>query len=150
MDARGQASGRHGGLHPGGLRLKDVPPAPVDTSPLKPKDKPEDAPETAAPDAPLVCARCGHPITRERHRTAVNGRHAHTRVNPHGYVFHFGCFAQAEGCRVLGPPTAEDSWFPGFVWEYAHCAACRTHLGWAFHGEGDFFGLLMERLAGPS
>jgi hypothetical protein len=135
-----------GGLPPGPRLFKDAPPAPVDT----PTAKPEGAPETKAPDAPLVCARCGHPITRERHRTAVNGRHEHTRVNPYGYVFHFGCFAQAEGCRVLGPPTAEDSWFPGFVWEYAHCAACRTHLGWVFHGAEDFFGLLMERLSSPS
>jgi hypothetical protein len=127
--------------------FKEAPPPPDVGSPAV---KPEGAPETRAPDAPLRCAHCGHPITRERHRTTVNGRHAHTRVNPYGFVFHFGCFALAEGCRVQGPPTAEDSWFPGFVWEFAHCGACRAHLGWAFHGEGSFFGLLLERLSSTS
>jgi hypothetical protein len=51
---------------------------------------------------------------------------------------------------VFGPPTAEASWFPGFVWEVALCAACKTHLGWAFHGESDFLGLVLDRLAAPS
>jgi hypothetical protein len=113
----------------------------------QPSGQPSDALEVKEPDTPLRCARCGLVITHERHRTTVNGRHAHTRVNPHGFVFHFGCFAEAEGCLVRGPPTAEDSWFPGFVWEFAHCAACHTHLGWAFHGDGSFFGLLLDRLA---
>jgi hypothetical protein len=35
-------------------------------------------------------------------------------------------------------------------WEFAFCAACHTHLGWAFHGEGLFFGLLLDRLSTPS
>lgn len=108
-----------------------------------------DALEQAPPDAPLCCARCGHVITHERHRTTINGRHTHTRVNPYGFVFHFGCFAQAEGCLVEGPPTAEDSWFAGHIWEFAHCAVCKAHLGWVFHGEGRFFGLLLDRLASP-
>jgi hypothetical protein len=106
-----------------------------------------DSPEEKAPDAPLCCVRCGHVITRESHRTTVNGRHTHTCFNPYGFVFHFGCFAQAEGCLVVGPPTAEESWFAGYAWEYAHCAACHAHLGWAFHGEGSFFGLVLERLS---
>ena len=112
--------------------------------------QPADAPETQAPDTPLRCARCGHVITHERHRVAVNSRHIHTRINPHGFVFHFGCFAEAEGCLVRGPPTAEDSWFPGYVWEYAYCSACHAHLGWAFHGDGSFFGLVLDRLSAAS
>ncbi|MDY7229197.1 cereblon family protein [Hyalangium rubrum] len=129
---------------PGALLLKEG------SSPeKKPSGQPVDAPEKAPPDGPLCCVHCGHSITLERHRTTVNGRHAHTRVNPYGFVFHFGCFAQAEGCLVEGPPTAEDSWFAGYVWEFAHCAVCRTHLGWAFQGEGSFFGLLLDRLAAP-
>jgi|GEM_PF-3121470 hypothetical protein len=67
-----------------------------------------------------------------------------------GFVFHFGCFAQAEGCAVDGPPTAEATWFPAFAWQVAHFAACHTHLGWAFCGEGDFFGRLLDRLTLPS
>jgi hypothetical protein len=126
--------------------LKGTPPG----EPPAPEVKETSAPQTREPEAPLCCARCGHPVTRERHRIAVNGRHEHTRVNPYGFVFHFGCFALAEGCAVAGPPTAEDSWFPGYTWRIAHCAACLAHLGWAFQGDGAFFGLLLDRLTLPS
>jgi hypothetical protein len=119
-------------------------------APQAPEAKAERSPETREPEAPLCCARCGHPVTRERHRIAVNGRHEHTRVNPFGFVFHFGCFAQADGCAVDGPPTTEETWFPGYAWRIAHCAACHSHLGWAFQGEGAFFGLLLDRLTAPS
>jgi hypothetical protein len=115
----------------------------------KPVGQPTDVLEALPPETPLYCARCGHLITRERHRTTVNGRHSHTRVNSYGVVFHFGCFAEAEGCVVTGPPTSEDSWFAGYAWEYAHCAACHAHLGWAFHGDGSFFGLILDRLSTP-
>jgi hypothetical protein len=132
---------------PEARRLKGTPPAPTGTPPAP--EAREDT-ESRAPESPLCCARCGHVITHEKHRTTVNGRHIHTRVNPSGFVYHFGCFARAEGCLVLGPPTPEASWFPGFVWELALCAACKTHLGWAFHGESDFLGLVLDRLAAPS
>lgn len=122
----------------------------VSGSPGTPEVKAEDATRTKEPDAPLCCARCGHPVTREGHRTTVGGRHEHTRVNPLGIVFHFGCFSRAEGCDTVGPPTAEESWFPGYRWEIAGCGACHTHLGWAFRGEGGFFGLILDRLTRPS
>ncbi len=129
-----------------GLQLKES----QGPAPGTPEAEADKALETREPETPLCCARCGHPITRERHRIAVAGRHEHTRVNPFGFVFHFGCFAQAEGCAVEGPPIAEESWFPGLRWQVAHCASCHTHLGWAFRGEGDFFGLLLDMLTLPS
>jgi hypothetical protein len=132
---------------PGARRLKDSPAAPTE---MKPASQAEVETESRTPETPLCCAHCGHVITHEHHRTTVNGRHSHTRVNPSGYVFHFGCFARAEGCFVFGPPTKEASWFPGFAWRVALCAACKTHLGWAFHGESDFFGLVLDRLTAPS
>ncbi len=116
----------------------------------KPQSQSVDAPERAAPDSPLCCVQCGHPITHDRHRTTVEGRHVHTRMNPFGFVFHFGCFSQAEGCSIEGPPTAADTWFAGHAWQFAHCAACQTHLGWAFSGEGHFFALVLDRLCAPS
>lgn len=132
---------------PGARRLKGKPAAPTEAPPAH---QAEEKTGARAPETPLCCARCGHVITHERERTTVNGRHTHTRVNPSGFVFHFGCFARAEGCLVLGPPTAEASWFPGFVWQLALCAACKTHLGWAFHGESGFLGLVLDRLTAPS
>lgn len=132
-----------------GLRLKESG-KPGSAAPGTPEAGADTLLETKDPEAPLCCARCGHPVTRERHRIPVSGRHTHTRVNPSGFVFHFGCFAQAEGCVLEGPPIAEETWFPGFRWQIALCASCRVHLGWAFRGEGDFFGLLLDRLTPPS
>ncbi|OJH38694.1 cereblon family protein [Cystobacter ferrugineus] len=132
---------------PEARRLKATPAPPTEATPAS---RAEDETSAGAPETPLCCAHCGHVIARERDRTTVNGRHAHTRVNPSGFVFHFGCFSRAEGCLVVGPPTAEASWFPGFVWEYALCAACKKHLGWAFHGESDFLALVLDRLTAPS
>ncbi|MBZ4422101.1 cereblon family protein [Myxococcus sp. RHSTA-1-4] len=129
-----------------GYRLKET----ASGAPQTPEAQADEALETHEPETPLCCSRCGHPVTRVRHRIAVNGRHSHTRANPYGFVYHFGCFAQADGCTVDGPPTEEETWFPGFRWQVAHCAACRTHLGWAFRGEGSFFGLLLDRLTLPS
>ncbi|MCP3142819.1 cereblon family protein [Pyxidicoccus xibeiensis] len=142
-----QAASHGAEWHPGGeYRLKGS----ASGAPQTPEAEAEQSLETREPETPLCCARCGHPVTRERHRIAVSGRHAHTRVNPFGIVFHFGCFALAEGCTADGPPTAEETWFPGFLWQVAHCSACHTHLGWCFRGDGAFFGLLLDRLTLPS
>lgn len=128
-------------------RLLDRGPA----SAQAPEAQAEEEAREQTPQGPLCCVRCGHPITHERHRTTVLGRHTHTRINPAGYLFHFGCFSQAQGCLVVGPPTSEASWFAGYLWQFACCATCHTHLGWAFLGpETSFFGLVLERLASPS
>lgn len=116
-----------------------------------PAPPPELAPEVAQEDraAPAIrCAACGHPITTASQRISVAGAHQHTRLNPHGYVFLFGCFRAAPGCAVAGVPTEEDTWFPGHRWSHALCGACGAHLGWRFDGAGaeSFFGLVLERL----
>ena len=78
----------------------------------------------------------------------VQGSHEHRFMNPAGLVFHFGCFAEAIGCLIVGPDSLEYAWFPGFAWRYALCASCGEHLGWQFrNGETDrFFGLILNRL----
>lgn len=73
----------------------------------------------------------------------------HCRLNPSAFAFVFGCFREAPGCLVIGEPTSEATWFPGSLWQYAMCAGCGVHLGWAFVGEASFFGLLLERLVEP-
>ena len=94
----------------------------------------------------LCCVACGHEITEEAARIEVGGGHGHTRLNPAGVLFHFGCFARAPGAGVTGIPVSEHSWFPGCAWQFADCAGCRAHLGWYFTGEASFFGLIAERL----
>ncbi|MCI0571215.1 MAG: cereblon family protein [Myxococcaceae bacterium] len=123
--------------------LKETPPP---THGARPEEQPGAEQEAVGPERALHCAHCGHPITHEKHRTTVGGRHVHTRVNPHGFVYDFGCFSAAAGCITSGPPTQEDTWFPGHAWEFAGCAQCHTHLGWFFRGESAFFGLVLDRL----
>ncbi len=97
----------------------------------------------------IVCAVCGHPISSERERIEMKGRHEHRCMNPDGVVFHIGCFHRAPGCVTHGVPTMEFTWFPGFAWNYALCAGCSTLLGWQYHGADAtaFFGLILNRLA---
>jgi hypothetical protein len=95
----------------------------------------------------LRCRVCGAVITGEGHRVEIAGGHVHRRVNPAGFEFELGCFDAAAGAAVVGPPTAEFSWFAGYAWSYSVCRACGAHLGWYFEGgEGAFHGLILNRL----
>jgi hypothetical protein len=95
----------------------------------------------------LLCAKCGRRITSEAARTEVGGHHLHTRVNPHGVQFTFGCYRQVEGCVLLSAPSSEWSWFPGYHWQIENCEGCARHLGWFFSAaDHAFHGLVADRL----
>ena len=98
----------------------------------------------------LLCRICRLVITDESQRLAVAGEHIHTRSNPHGVTFCFGCFGEAPGCDGIGAATAEHSWFAGCRWRIAVCRGCGEHLGWLFTGEHRFFGLILGRLVADS
>lgn len=94
----------------------------------------------------LVCARCGRVVTTLAARVDRAGGHEHTFANPHGLVFHIGCFGAAPGCVTSGAPSTEHTWFPGHAWQVAVCRTCDEHLGWLFSGDGRFHGLILDRL----
>jgi len=96
----------------------------------------------------ILCRHCGHLITRASARITVNGSHAHSFANPHGVVFHIGCFSTAEGCGYAGPLSNEFTWFTGYNWRIAVCGACLVHLGWLFvsDSESRFNGLILDQL----
>lgn len=100
---------------------------------------------------PLVCAACGQRITDEVHRVERGGSHAHTFVNPGGFVHHVACFGVATGCSYRGAPETAFTWFPGFSWQIAECGACGAHLGWLFRATGESFHAFIESAlrAGP-
>jgi hypothetical protein len=96
----------------------------------------------------LVCAACRRAITDAAARIEVDGLHEHSQVNPHGFVWTFGCFAQAPGCAAVGAPSTEFTWFPGHAWQIAQCLRCGTHLGWLWSSPGRrFHGLIVGRIA---
>ena len=100
-------------------------------------------------DRPLKCRACGNEVTSRDQTIEVDGSHVHTRLNPANVVFRFGCYRLAPGCRTSGSPSREHVWFTGCLWQYAHCTRCAMHLGWAFSGAQEFFGLVLERLTEP-
>ncbi len=99
----------------------------------------------------IYCAVCSTVIGRRSDRMEVNGSHDHHFTNPYGLLFHVGCFSQALGCEIVGPPQRADTWFMGFQWRIANCADCRRHLGWYFDrivppGGEFFYGLILDRI----
>lgn len=96
---------------------------------------------------PLRCAACAHAITEHAYRTEIGGAHAHTFVNPSGFVYAIGCFAAAPGCADEGAPETAFSWFPGWRWQIAICARCGTQLGWRYQlAARSFHGLILSAL----
>ncbi|KAH8962406.1 hypothetical protein BDL97_05G100700 [Sphagnum fallax] len=53
-------------------------------------------------------------------------------VNTHGYVHETLTLARARGLILAGQPQTANSWFPGYAWILAECAACAEHMGWRF------------------
>jgi hypothetical protein len=99
----------------------------------------------------ILCAACGHAVTTPGARFVHGGRRQHTQVNPHGYLFTLGTWREAPGARVVGPPSSQWSWFPGYTWQIAECAGCGGHLGWRFRsGDDAFWGLVLDRLVEPA
>jgi hypothetical protein len=100
-------------------------------------------------DGRLCCAACRRPITREKERVQIRGRHQHVLSNPHGLTFRIGCFATASGCVYVGEATEKWTWFPGYRWQIAVCGGCGVHLGWRYQARDatGFHGFILRRLA---
>jgi hypothetical protein len=116
-----------------------------------PLDAPKESrdPGTAAERA-VRCNRCNHALTSTRERIEVEGKHAHSFVNPSGILFHVVCYRAVDGARVEGTPESFTSWFAGTAWVYALCAQCTGHVGWSYvhlHDGDRFFALIEDCIA---
>jgi hypothetical protein len=114
----------------------------------KPKKAENSEIESTPEKKSLYCVVCHWKITNENQKIAMGGKAEHTFFNPHGMVFHIGCFKEAQGCGIVGTPSSEFSWFPGYHWQIAHCSNCHNHLGWLFLKgvKPHFFGLILAQL----
>ncbi len=101
------------------------------------------------PDDRIRCAQCRAVVTRGALAVQRGGAHQHTFRNPAGYSWTVRCFGDASGCTSAGTFTSEASWFAGYEWCYATCAACGRHLGWWFVGSGPSFVALIARRITP-
>ena len=93
-----------------------------------------------------LCAWCHHRVASEKDRFQYDGRSEFAFVNPDGIGFNIITFGRAPGCRQVGQPTLDHTWFPQHAWSYAVCGGCGLHLGWHYTGPHHFVGLIRDRL----
>lgn len=94
-----------------------------------------------------LCAWCHNRVASEKDRFLFDGKDEFTFRNPEGIRFEIITFSRTLGCRPIGVPTLEYTWFPGHAWSYCHCDRCGQHLGWYYSGKHEFAGLIKARLA---
>jgi cereblon len=115
-----------------------------------PQHEPE---EETGEERIFVCARCETEIASRRWLFAMRAAsYVQVFPNPYGHMKVIYTFRDAEALRVTGTPTTEFTWFEGYTWRIAYCAACNRHLGWLFEALGaseplQFYGLLKDELA---
>jgi cereblon len=102
--------------------------------------------------ARLYCAHCRSLISD---RDQIFFPRAETPLifaNPAGHVFELLTVRAAVGLIVLGDPTLQATWFPGYAWRVVLCACCMNHLGWHYEATtsgcdpSHFYGLLRAAL----
>ena len=93
-----------------------------------------------------LCIVCNKKITSDKDRFEFNNQSEFQFTNPDRYYFNIITFCTADGCREMGEPTMEFTWFPGHSWSFAVCSRCSSHLGWKYRGEFSFYGLIKSRL----
>ncbi|ELT95677.1 hypothetical protein CAPTEDRAFT_173167 [Capitella teleta] len=54
-------------------------------------------------------------------------------VNPGGHVHETLTLYKAQGLTLIGRPSTENSWFPGYAWTILQCRNCMQHMGWKFN-----------------
>ena len=93
-----------------------------------------------------LCIACNKKITTDKDRFEFNNQSEFQFINPGGYYFDIITFGAADGCRDVGEPTMEFTWFEGHSWSFAVCSRCSNHLGWKYEGKFSFYGLIKSRL----
>ena len=116
------------------------------------RDRDAHVDEREGSEGRLLCRDCGELITSRELAFCADGEGAE-RVffNPAGLVMRILTVRHARGLGLVGARTDEFTWFAGYCWQVAICAACGQHLGWLYEAVGEreptaFWGLLVERL----
>jgi hypothetical protein len=97
-----------------------------------------------------LCIACLNRVASEKHRHVHEGRSEFAFRNQEGIRFEILLFSRTLGCRELGQPTLEHTWFPAHAWSFCVCDRCHAHLGWYYTGPTEFAGLIMGRIVRAS
>jgi hypothetical protein len=102
----------------------------------------------------FVCRRCSTEISSRRQLFAMRAAsYVQVFPNPYGHMKVIYTLRDAKAVAIGGAPTSEFTWFAGYTWRIAYCAACGNHLGWLFEGVEEppaFYGLLKDELVSSS
>ncbi|XP_049878734.1 protein cereblon-like [Pectinophora gossypiella] len=84
----------------------------------------------------LCCVSCAAEIARREHILAMSSEGVHSNyTNLGGYMHDIVTVSRAANTELTGTASAEYSWFPGYTWTIAVCAACMAHVGWRFDAQ---------------
>jgi len=83
---------------------------------------------------PILCCRnCGEEIGKQEDIFSMSSEGPQgAYVNPGGYVHETLTLFKAKNLSLVGEPSTEYSWFPGYAWTICQCRYCDCHMGWKF------------------
>ena len=94
----------------------------------------------------LICAYCGHCVTKVAEKIEVRGRHNYD-FPYYGHIVRLGCYRNAPGCVGIERVSNGYSWFRGYSWQIQLCRNCTIQLGWKYMSQDDnFYGLVFKML----
>lgn len=80
--------------------------------------------------------RCRNCLTRIGRRSDMVAASSDSAIGsnskPHSFVKEMITVCNASGLALHGDPSKAHSWFPGYTWTIALCAACESNIGWLF------------------
>jgi len=81
----------------------------------------------------LVCRRCTKQLGEQKNIFSMSKEGPQGAfVNPNGHVHETLTLYKAKNLRLVGQPSTEYSWFPGYAWTITECLGCWNHIGWKF------------------
>jgi cereblon len=81
----------------------------------------------------ICCAKCEAEIAQQNNVFPMSKDGVQSNYcNPGGYVYETVTVSKATNFTLIGPPSAQFSWFPGYSWTIMQCKMCSSHLGWQF------------------
>ncbi|KAL3270849.1 hypothetical protein HHI36_021367 [Cryptolaemus montrouzieri] len=94
----------------------------------------------------IICHNCTQLIGEQQHVIVLSKDGIQNNyVNPGGNVYETITLSEAKNFMLIGRPSKQFSWFPGYAWTIMQCKHCKLHLGWMFTSStlspGVFYGL---------
>ena len=81
----------------------------------------------------LVCRNCGKQLGDQANIFSMSKEGPQGAfVNPSGHLHETLTLFKAKNLRLVGRPSSEYSWFPGYAWTITECLGCWSHIGWKF------------------